>query len=246
MCVHRRGAERHPAPPGTCGADRGYPVSASISECGICCGRRADGTVVARVAARAAGPAQARLRALQRQAQPGDRPRPAQRAGPAQSGGAGPARIGRVHPRGADMRRDTVRGDRRAGPAPPGDRGRGPQRHGDARANPRRQGGRRLNRALADVAPAELRGQLGYKTRWYGSCSVGGPVVPKLEDLFGLRRGESQARPGRRNWTCDGSCGAVHDRDLNAAINLARLSGRTPAWKAGPPGWPGGRTQSHP
>ena len=26
-----------------------------------------------------------------------------------------------------------------------------------------------------------------------------------------------------RTWTCEG-CGAVHDRDVNAAINLARLS----------------------
>ena len=40
-----------------------------------------------------------------------------------------------------------------------------------------------------------------------------------------------------RAWTCDG-CGAVHDRDLTAAINLARLSEHAPRVE-GRPAWSG-------
>jgi putative transposase len=38
-----------------------------------------------------------------------------------------------------------------------------------------------------------------------------------------------------RNWTCDG-CGARHDRDANAAINLARLSEHAPGVEGRPAG----------
>jgi putative transposase len=38
-----------------------------------------------------------------------------------------------------------------------------------------------------------------------------------------------------RNWTCDG-CGALHDRDVNAAINLARLSEHAPGVEGRPAG----------
>src|ERR671922_173557 len=81
------------------------------------------------------------------------------------------ARIGRVHARAADLRRDTLHKATTALA----------QRHqvivvedlnvtGMSRRKPGAgRGGRGLNRAIADAAPAELRRQLGYKSTWYGS-----------------------------------------------------------------------------
>lgn len=81
-----------------------------------------------------------------------------------------------------------------------------------------------LSRSILDVAPAELRRQLEYKTSWYGSrlhvvdrwaptsktCSECGWVKPKLS-------------LAERVFTC-GDCGLVMDRDHNAARNIAALA----------------------
>lgn len=80
-----------------------------------------------------------------------------------------------------------------------------------------------LNRAVLDVGFYEIRRQIEYKNeriglrtlvadRWFPSsktCSECGTINTdlKLKD---------------RSWTC--ACGARHDRDLNAAINLERLA----------------------
>ncbi|MGW7226760.1 RNA-guided endonuclease InsQ/TnpB family protein [Streptomyces cyaneofuscatus] len=89
--------------------------------------------------------------------------------------------------------------------------------------SPRGKGRRRkagLNRAILDAAWGELLKQLLYKCAWYGRtlvivdrffpstrrCSACGVTGPKLDlDV--------------RGWSC-GGCGAVHDRDVNAARNL--------------------------
>ncbi|OIQ77621.1 putative transposase [mine drainage metagenome] len=77
-----------------------------------------------------------------------------------------------------------------------------------------------LNRSVLNAGFAELRRQLEYKTAWYGReilvidrwepsskrCSACGNVLPKL--ALSIRR-----------WTCP-SCGAEHDRDVNAAKNI--------------------------
>jgi putative transposase len=76
-----------------------------------------------------------------------------------------------------------------------------------------------LARAISDASWSELRRQLEYKADWYGrtvitidrfypsskTCSVCGAIVEKLPLTI-------------REWTC--RCGAVHDRDVNAAINI--------------------------
>ena len=81
---------------------------------------------------------------------------------------------------------------------------------------------RRLSRAIADLGFYEFRRQLEYKTamaggalivadRWFPSsklCSVCGTKNETLE-------------LSERTWTCL-SCGTFHDRDINAARNLAR------------------------
>ncbi|MFB9639655.1 RNA-guided endonuclease InsQ/TnpB family protein [Streptomyces spiralis] len=77
----------------------------------------------------------------------------------------------------------------------------------------------RLARAISDASWTELRLMLEYKCAWYGRelvvidrffpssklCGACGTVAAKLSLNV-------------RQWTCD--CGAVHDRDVNAARNI--------------------------
>jgi len=81
---------------------------------------------------------------------------------------------------------------------------------------------RRLARHVADASFGEIRRQLTYKTGWHGgtlivadrwfasskTCSECGAVKTKLA-------------LSERQWTCT-TCGTVLDRDVNAAVNLAR------------------------
>ena len=83
---------------------------------------------------------------------------------------------------------------------------------------------RHLSRSIADAGWSEFRRQLAYKCRWYGStltlaprffassktCSTCGHILDKLPLSI-------------REWTCP-ACKTVHDRDGNAARNLARVS----------------------
>jgi putative transposase len=85
-------------------------------------------------------------------------------------------------------------------------------------------GNRRLARAVADTGWPELRRQLEYKAawrggrivlvdRWYPSskrCSCCGYVREKLA-------------LSTRQWSCT-QCGKVHDRDINAAVNLENMA----------------------
>ena len=83
---------------------------------------------------------------------------------------------------------------------------------------------RRLARAIADMGFGELRRQLEYKAAWRGgqvvvvdrwypsskTCSCCGNRI----DVLGL---------AQRQWNCT-FCGASHDRDINAAINLRSMA----------------------
>jgi putative transposase len=82
----------------------------------------------------------------------------------------------------------------------------------------------RLARAIADVGFYEFRRQLTYKSGRYGTCIVVADrwyPSSKLCSQCGTRNG--QLALGDRTWACAG-CGARHDRDVNAAINLQRLA----------------------
>jgi putative transposase len=102
-------------------------------------------------------------------------------------------------------------------------------------------GNHRLARVISDASWRELRVMLEYKCRWYGRDLV---VVDrwfpstKKCSVCGTRR--ERVPLAVREWQC--SCGAVHDRDVNAARNI-RAAGlavlacgdgvgpaRAPAW----------------
>lgn len=84
-----------------------------------------------------------------------------------------------------------------------------------------------LAQAISDVGFAEFRRQLEYKTVWYGSELI---VADRFFPSSRLCRHcgciNSELKLSDREWTCD--CGAIHDRDLNAAINLKNLATKLP------------------
>ena len=101
---------------------------------------------------------------------------------------------------------------------------------------------RRLAKAVADASMSEMMRQLEYKCSWHGrrfvkvsrwypsskTCSRCGHVLEELPLSV-------------RAWTCP-ACGARHDRDLNAAVNIARKGARLlEEGTAGPAGTSGAK-----
>jgi len=82
-------------------------------------------------------------------------------------------------------------------------------------------GARARHRGMSDAALGEQRRQLRYKCPWYGS------VLVEADRFFPSSKtchecGHVQNIGWSEHWVC-GRCGAEHQRDDNAAINLARL-----------------------
>ncbi|MEU2430640.1 RNA-guided endonuclease TnpB family protein [Streptomyces sp. NPDC007861] len=76
-----------------------------------------------------------------------------------------------------------------------------------------------LARAISDASWTELRSMLEYKCAWYGRTLVAIDrwfPSSKLCSACGTIRDSLPLNV--REWTCD--CGAVHDRDVNAAKNI--------------------------
>ncbi len=81
-------------------------------------------------------------------------------------------------------------------------------------------GARARRRGLADAALAEPRRHLRYKCHGYGSTLIEADrCFPSSKTCHHCRH--VQPIGWAKTWTCQ-HCGAVHDRDDNAAINLAR------------------------
>ncbi|WP_245672740.1 transposase, partial [Aldersonia kunmingensis] len=87
---------------------------------------------------------------------------------------------------------------------------------------------RGLNRALADATLAQVRTMLRYKTCWYGSLLVEADrFYPSSKLCSACGRRKPNLTLADRVFQCD-DCGFEVDRDLNAAINLARLGDTCP------------------
>ncbi|VXB36209.1 transposase [Massilia sp. 9I] len=81
----------------------------------------------------------------------------------------------------------------------------------------------RLARSIADIGFHEFRRQLLYKAQRYGTrIVVAERWYPSSRLCSGCGAKNSKLALGERSWTC--GCGARHDRDVNAAINLQRLA----------------------
>jgi putative transposase len=88
-----------------------------------------------------------------------------------------------------------------------------------------RRGGRRkrgLNRALGDAALGRIRAQLDYKTTWCGTELVIAPRFFASTQLCSRCGAKTKPRLRDRIYRCRNGCPPLC-RDLNAAINLARL-----------------------
>jgi putative transposase len=81
---------------------------------------------------------------------------------------------------------------------------------------------RHLARSISDAAMGELSRQLLYKARWHGvEVRVADRFFPSSKTCSGCGRLKGDLDLSTRTYSC-GACGLVIDRDLNAAINLAR------------------------
>jgi putative transposase len=82
---------------------------------------------------------------------------------------------------------------------------------------------RRVARAIADAGLGALRRQLRYKCQWYGSRLIEADMFfPSSKLCSGCRTAKATLALSERVFRCE-HCGAVMDRDLNAAANLAAL-----------------------
>ena len=88
-------------------------------------------------------------------------------------------------------------------------------------------GNRRLARHISDVGWGMILAQLKYKTAWSdGSMLVAADrFYPSSKTCSACGAVKAKLRLADRVFTCDtDACGHVQDRDLNAALNLARMA----------------------
>jgi len=88
---------------------------------------------------------------------------------------------------------------------------------------------RTLARSLSDAAMGELSRQLLYKARWHGvEVRVADRFFPSSKMCSGCGVVKDDLDLSTRTYSC-GACGLIIDRDLNAAINLARWRPKEPS-----------------
>ena len=91
------------------------------------------------------------------------------------------------------------------------------------------QANRRLARHIADVGWNSILSQLAYKTSWsLGSTLVAADhFYPSSKTCSACGAVKAKLPLSERVYTCEEpACGLVLDRDLNAALNLARVAER--------------------
>ena len=179
--VHRRG---RPGRPGTAIPGPGTAIGIDLGVKALLTGVDDAGTVITIPGPK---PLKAGLRRLRRAARAHARKKPGS-AGRRQAA----ARLARLHARVANLRADALHKATSMLAA----------RYETIVAEDLNVAGmtrnRRLARAVADQGFGTARRMLAYKTGMARrDARPGGPLVPLIEDLLGLRHGESQAGPGR-------------------------------------------------
>lgn len=85
---------------------------------------------------------------------------------------------------------------------------------------------RNLSKAISDVSWSEFMTMLTYKAEWYGKniVKIGrfDPSSKICSDCGNVFKGLTLSM---REWVCE-KCGSVHDRDLNAAINIKKFGSK--------------------
>lgn len=76
------------------------------------------------------------------------------------------------------------------------------------------------NKRVGDVSWSEFRRLLTYKSQWYGrTLSVIDRYYPSSQICHCCGNRDGKKSEDIREWTCS-ECGTIHDRDINAAINI--------------------------
>mgnify|MGYP003148769068 CR=1 FL=1 len=84
---------------------------------------------------------------------------------------------------------------------------------------------RHLSRAISDMGFYEFRRQLSYKLERLGGALMVADRFYASSKICSACNTKAETLPlSVRSWTC-ANCGAQHDRDVNAAINLKNLAG---------------------
>ncbi|WP_028874659.1 RNA-guided endonuclease InsQ/TnpB family protein [Tepidiphilus margaritifer] len=94
----------------------------------------------------------------------------------------------------------------------------------------------KLARAISDIGFGMFRSQIEYKAKRYGTRLVIADRWYPSSRLCSVCGWKNEALTlSDREWSCP-QCGTVHDRDLNAALNLKRLATETALPVASPSG----------
>jgi putative transposase len=81
---------------------------------------------------------------------------------------------------------------------------------------------RSMTRAISDMGWRELRSMLEYKAEWAGkNISIIGRFDPSSKMCSCCGKINRELKLSDRKWIC--ICGIVHDRDINAAINIKQF-----------------------
>lgn len=92
---------------------------------------------------------------------------------------------------------------------------------------------RPLARAISDAGWRDFRTMLEYKAAWYGREVIAvDRFFPSSRLCFGCGSVRERLPLSVRTWMC-GTCGMVHDRDVNAAKNLLAAGLAVPVCGAG-------------